>query len=125
MKRSLFAIILIFAAFAMMAQDRIDTPELVKPTNADDDQMPDVMLDWNAVASALNYQVQLSEDPDFNTIVIDSTTDLTSVRTKNLKFGTEYYWRVKANDLYGVRGRMLLTGAPARIVQITQALLLR
>ncbi len=101
MKRSLFAIILIFAAFAIMAQDRIDTPELVNPSNADDDQMPDVMLDWNAVAAALNYQVQLSEDADFNTIVLDSTTDLTSVKTNQLKFGTEYFWRVKANDIYG------------------------
>jgi len=101
MKRSLFVVILIFVAFAMMAQERIDTPELVKPTNADDDQMPDVMLDWNAVAAALNYQVQLSEDADFNTIVLDSVTDLSSVRTVHLKFGFEYFWRVKANDIYG------------------------
>jgi hypothetical protein len=101
MKRSLFAIVLIFVAFAIAAQERIDTPELVKPTDTDDDQMPNVTLDWNAVSTALNYQVQLSEDAGFTNLIIDSVTDLTSVKTNLLTFGQEYYWRVKAYDLSG------------------------
>ena len=101
MKRSLFAIILIFVAFAISAQVRIDTPEQVEPSDTDDDQMPNVMLDWNAVSAALNYHVQLSEDSQFNTIVIDSVTELTSVRSNHLLFGKEYFWRVKCYDIGG------------------------
>jgi len=101
MKRSLFATILIFIAFAISAQVRIDTPEQVLPTNADDDQMPDAMLDWNAVTGALNYQVQMSGDDNFSSLVIDSITDLTSVRTMHMEFGKEYFWRVRANDMSG------------------------
>ena len=101
MKRFLFAIVLIFVAFAIAAQERIDTPELVKPTDTDNDQMPNVMLDWNAVSAALNYQVQLSEDAGFTNLIVDSVTDLTSVKTNLLSFGQEYYWRVKAYDLSG------------------------
>jgi len=101
MKRSLFAIFLIFVAFAISAQIRIDTPELETPTDTDDDQMPDVMLDWNAVTGALNYQVQMSGDSQFTNTIIDSISDLTSVRTMHLDFGAEYFWRVRANDLSG------------------------
>jgi hypothetical protein len=101
MKRSLFAIILIFVAFAIAAQERIDTPVQVSPTNLKVDQMPNVMLDWNAVTAALNYQVLMSDDAQFSNIIIDSVTDLTSVSTVNLIFGKEYFWKVRANNMNG------------------------
>jgi hypothetical protein len=101
MKRYLFAIILLFVAFTIAAQERIDTPVLVNPADEKEDQMPDVMLDWNAVTAALNYQIQLSDDAQFSNIVIDSVTDLTSVRTLNLEFGKVFFWKVRANDLSG------------------------
>ncbi len=101
MKRSLFAIILIFVAFSIAAQEKIDTPIQVAPADEKVDQMPNVMLDWNAVTAALNYHVQMSDDAQFNNIIIDSVTDLTSVSTMNLVFGKEYFWKVRANDMGG------------------------
>ncbi len=101
MKRSLFAILLIFVAFGIVAQERIDTPIQVSPTDEKVDQMPDVMLDWNAVTAALNYQAQMSDDALFGNLIIDSVTDLTSVMTMNLEFGKEYFWKVRAYDMNG------------------------
>jgi hypothetical protein len=101
MKRSLFAIILIFVALSIAAQERIDTPVQVNPTDEKIDQMPNVMLDWNAVTGALNYQVLMSDNAQFSSLIIDSVTDLTSVRTLNLEFGKEYFWKVRANNMGG------------------------
>jgi hypothetical protein len=99
MKRYLFTIILAFIASFIFAQVRIDTPALVAPADAKTNQMPDVMLDWNAVTAAVSYRVQLSEDASFSNIVVDSVTDLTSIKNSKLNFNFQYYWRVKALDL--------------------------
>ena len=86
MKRYLFTITLAFIATFIFAQVRVDTPVLVAPANAKTNQMPDVILDWNAVTAAVTYRVQLSEDATFSTLVFDSVTDLTSIKNKKLKF---------------------------------------
>jgi hypothetical protein len=99
MKRYLFTITLAFIATFIFAQVRVDTPVLVAPANAKTNQMPDVILDWNAVTAAVTYRVQLSEDATFSTLVFDSVTDLTSIKNKKLKFNFPYYWRVKAIDV--------------------------
>ncbi len=99
MKRYLFTIALFFATSVIFAQVRIDTPVLVAPTNAKINQMPDVMLDWNAVTAAVTYRVQLSRDDSFSNLVFDSVTDLTSIKNKLLDFNLQYYWRVKAIDV--------------------------
>ncbi len=101
MKKSLFTLIFILAALIISAQIRIDTPVLTSPDDGDDNQMPDVMLDWDAVTAGVDYQLQLSEDSSFSTFVIDSITDLTSVKTQYLNFYTEYFWQVRAIDIEG------------------------
>jgi len=96
MKKYFLSTILITAATLIMAQVKVEPPVLIAPANAATKQMPDLMLDWKAVIGALNYELQLSEDEAFTTIVLDSITDLTAVKSSMLKFCQEYYWRVRA-----------------------------
>ncbi len=53
----------------LTAQERIYTPELSLPLNGAVDQMPDVVLDWNAVTGGntgiIKYDIQLDTDPGF------------------------------------------------------------
>lgn len=99
MKRYLFTVVLFLAASFIYAQVRIDTPVLVSPTDAKTNQMPDVILDWNAVTAAVTYRVQLSKDASFTALVFDSIADLTAVKNSKLEFNQQYFWRVKAIDV--------------------------
>lgn len=99
MKKISFTVLLAFIAVSLAAQIKIIAPELVSPENEDDNQMPNVLLDWNAVSGigVITYEVQLDEDSSFpNPSVF--TTDLTSYQMENLFFGHDYYWRVRATD---------------------------
>jgi len=61
-------------------------------------------LDWNSVAGADRYQVQVSTSSSFGTKVVDATvTSGTSFTpTSDLARNTTYYWRVTAtNDVAG------------------------
>ncbi len=99
MKRYLFTVVLFLVASFIYSQVRIDTPVLVTPADAKTNQMPDVILDWNAVTAAVTYRVQLSSDASFTAIVVDSVTDLTAIKNSKLDFNLQYFWRVKAIDV--------------------------
>nr|NQU93590.1 T9SS type A sorting domain-containing protein [Bacteroidota bacterium] len=98
MKRALLSLILILTVIFISAQIRIDTPAQSAPGNGDEDQMPNVKLDWDAVISATQYRAQLSTVADFSDIILDSTTMYTAVACSYLHFNMEYFWRVKAID---------------------------
>lgn len=104
MKRILLAALFISLAglMSLTAQVRIYTPELSLPVNNAVDQMPDVVLDWNAVTGGnpgiIKYDIQLDTDPAFGSPQTFQTEFLTAVQTSELLFGETYYWRVKATD---------------------------
>ncbi len=98
MKKYIFTGIILLVVTCIFAQVRIDSPALVAPTNNKTNQMPDVVLDWNPVISAVKYNIQLAEDQSFANIVIDSVTELSAVKTNYLKFNFPYFWRVRAID---------------------------
>lgn len=72
---------------------------LTAPTDGFDDPVRDVVLDWEPVAGAVSYQLQVSTDANFLATAV-STTGITS--TSYSPAGTldndEYYWRVRAVD---------------------------
>jgi photosystem II stability/assembly factor-like uncharacterized protein len=86
----------------LTAQERIYTPELSLPLNGAVDQMPDVVLDWNAVTGGntgiIVYDIQLDTDPGFANPVYFQTEFVTAYKTSLLLFGQTYYWRVRALD---------------------------
>ncbi|MBE0637372.1 MAG: T9SS type A sorting domain-containing protein [Bacteroidales bacterium] len=96
MKKYLVTAVFFLVASFTMAQIKVEPPVLVTPANNATNQMPDVLLDWNAVIGAINYELQLSENADFTAIVFDSITDLTAVKTSLLKFSLQHHWRVRA-----------------------------
>jgi hypothetical protein len=83
----------------LTAQERIYTPELNIPANGAVDQMPDVVLDWNAVTGGntgiIKYDIQLDTDPGFTNPANFQTEFLTAYKTSMLLFGQTYYWHVR------------------------------
>ncbi|HNQ82148.1 MAG TPA: T9SS type A sorting domain-containing protein [Bacteroidales bacterium] len=87
---------------SLSAQTRVYTPELSQPVNGAVDQMPDAVLDWNAVTGGntgvILYDVQLDDDPAFGSPANFQTELVSAYKTANLGFGQTYYWRVRARD---------------------------
>ncbi|GAB4330952.1 MAG: hypothetical protein Kow00127_23030 [Bacteroidales bacterium] len=102
MKRLLIIKTLLLAALFVTAQTDILPPVLVAPEDGDDNQMPDVTLDWYASSGIgmVTYEAQLDTSADFTNPTVFNT-DVTSAKTSNLLFGTTYYWRVRATDEVG------------------------
>lgn len=72
-------------------------PVLLTPTPYQDSIPALTPFTWTSVPTATQYQIQITDDPTFNTLFVDVT--LTSPQyqnTQNLTLSTHYYWRVKA-----------------------------
>lgn len=102
MKRFLSTLIFLFviALIQLAAQNRVYTPNLIEPEDGALGQVPDVILNWQAVSGVhgeVTYDLQLDTDPAFSNPV-EFSTDLSGYQMKYLTFGQEYYWRVRAID---------------------------
>jgi len=95
MKKYSITTMFLLVAFSMMAQIKVVPPVLVAPNDAAVNQMPDVLLNWDAVIDAMAYELQLSEDEGFTSVIMDTITSLTAVNSSLLHFSTEYFWRVR------------------------------
>ena len=73
---------------------------LVSPLNNAVNQDTLSTLIWNSADLALEYQLQVSSMSDFSTTMLDSTLSDTSLSV-DLDYGTQYYWRVRANNNQG------------------------
>jgi len=102
MKKVLFTFLSLIAGLALFAQMKIYPPNLDKPINDALNQMPNVVLDWDAVPGIgmVNYEIQLDTNAAFPTPVT-FTTSLSSVQMQSLMFYEDYYWRVRASDNTG------------------------
>ncbi|MDN5348723.1 MAG: hypothetical protein PWQ54_119 [Bacteroidales bacterium] len=102
MKRFLsITIIVLLFGFQLSAQERIYTPEMKAPANGAVGQMPNALLDWNAVAgqgTVVTYEVQLSEDETFTNPISFPQTNVTAYEMSELGFNETYFWRVRASD---------------------------
>src|SRR5690606_27985610 len=60
---------------------------------------------WTPVAGAERYQIQIASGLGFDDMVDDVTlynaTSYTQPEWRNLDFGGDYYWRVRAKDAQG------------------------
>jgi hypothetical protein len=101
MKR-ISTVILLLVSFNLFAGVTIYAPALKTPANAATKQAPDVLLDWDAVTGVigLHYEVQVALDESF-TNPVNYSTDLTSIKTSELLFNTQYFWKVRAIDNTG------------------------
>ncbi len=79
-------------------------PVLVSPINNATNQSPTPLMDWDSLAAASNYRLQISTDSLFGAIVFDTTGIIPSrlqLRPNILGWNQKYYWRVNANNLAG------------------------
>ncbi|MGC8865619.1 MAG: T9SS type A sorting domain-containing protein [Bacteroidales bacterium] len=100
MKR-IFSVLLLLVSFTALAQPKIYTPTLASPLDNATNQMPDITLSWNAVTGMglIKYKLAVDVNANFTHPSYFWTEFTTAVKMANLKYGTTYYWRVKAYDM--------------------------
>jgi hypothetical protein len=79
-------------------------PVLVSPVNGSIGQSTTPLLDWDSLAAAQTYRVQLSTDSTFATTLFDSagvTMAEVTVPAGLLAGETKYYWRVNGTNAAG------------------------
>lgn len=77
-------------------------PALVAPANAAANVNVKPTLDWNTVAGATSYFVEVATDADFSNIVFFNSTSQSAITlTTALDVNTTYYWRVFAFNSCG------------------------
>ena len=79
-----------------------------------------ILLDWEALAGATNYQWQLSDDENFfsSSIISEGTTTAGSVKQSFLEIDTAYYWRVRAVNPVSSFWSEIWSFTPYRIVEL-------
>lgn len=75
---------------------------LSSPTNNSTGQNTSLFVYWNSVAHAATYELQVSTNSGFTTLLWD-VTNLTNLNysLSGLTAGTTYYWRVRARNVAG------------------------
>lgn len=72
-------------------------PVLLTPTPYQDSIPTLTTFTWTTIPTASQYQIQITDDPTFNTLFADVTLTTPQYQnTQNLTLSTHYYWRVKA-----------------------------
>jgi hypothetical protein len=76
--------------------------QIVAPKDDETQPVEDVTLEWQPVDGAKTYDLLVSTDQDFNTIV-DSKTGLKGTRYSptNTYLNNQYYWKVRARNNLG------------------------
>ncbi len=82
-----------------------EIPVLLSPTNNATNQLVTPNLRWNPTLGAATYQLQVSTEQSFASLIVDeSSLTGTSRQITDLENGTLYYWRVQARNSIGVSG---------------------
>jgi hypothetical protein len=89
------SVFFILATISLSAQEKIYAPALTAPADGAVNQVVNVLLDWNPVAGAVSYQVNLDTSSVFSNPQIAVAT-YSAWQASLLLFNTEYSWRVRA-----------------------------
>jgi protein involved in ribonucleotide reduction/spore maturation protein SpmB len=89
----LLLLLFIFSAFQSKAI--LTTPSLVAPINASSFNVPNVLLDWGGSTGATDYEFRIDTIALLAASPIQIST-ASQFSTSNLRFGTIYYWQVRA-----------------------------
>ena len=74
-------------------------PELVSPDDSSTTEVQDAVLDWAPVAGAVKYEVTVSTDDQFNSLVDTATVKSTWYARAATLDNDQYWWRVRAIDV--------------------------
>lgn len=82
----------------------IPAPKITSPPDDPDHELQDVVLDWEPVAGAVSYEVEVATNTDFSDgSLIDRRTGIRGSRfsPSTTYDNNQYYWRVRAVDTAG------------------------
>jgi len=80
----------------------VTPPVLVSPANDEELLHNRPTFDWNDVAGATGYTLQISTSPSFSSLLFSvNTTASTYTRVTDLPANKDLYWRVRANAVNG------------------------
>jgi len=89
-------------------QTRMTTPAvpvLAYPATNPINVPTDTVFSWNAALFATSYHIQITKDPAFSTVNVDSSWIAdTSCRVRGLEAGRIYSWRVRGRNWLGASG---------------------
>ncbi len=71
-------------------------PEIISPKDDAIDQGISTIISWTSQEDADKYQFQLSENIDFEDLIIDKKNENNLYQLNDLKSQTKYFWRVRA-----------------------------
>jgi arginine exporter protein ArgO len=76
----------------------LDRLFLLTPQNGETGFNPTVLLDWSGISGITAYDYQWDTSASFNSglLVSGSVSNSSQVNTPSLRFGTKYFWRVRA-----------------------------
>jgi fibronectin type 3 domain-containing protein len=79
-----------------------ERPKLLSPLDKSKDLSSTINLQWQKIEDATFYRIQVSEKSDFSTVFLNQTNvENNQTQMKDLKIGTQYYWRVRASNEAG------------------------
>ena len=72
--------------------------ELISPDNGTTLNHIHILFEWDQIPEALNYTLQISEDINFSSILVEHIDQSTAhIDKQNLDWDNSYYWRVRGN----------------------------
>ncbi|MFH1052541.1 MAG: choice-of-anchor D domain-containing protein [bacterium] len=74
------------------------TPTLKSPGSGVVDDDGSIILEWNAVNNAADYNIQISDDNNFTTTIVDEWLTETNFNANDLELGKKLYWKVRARS---------------------------
>lgn len=98
-------------------------PNLLLPANGSNNVSITPLLDWDSVASAKTYQVQLHTDSTYNSPLFDSSgISMTNVNIPSglLQNNVQYYWRIRSSNA-GATGQWSYSSRFRTIVALPNA----
>jgi Secretion system C-terminal sorting domain len=126
MKKLTYTVVLIFFSVLSLRAQPLDSPILSEPPDVDIIVLLPVTLEWNSVTGAETYEIQISLNSDFSTLISPTPYSIAAtsfqVPIGVLNPFTVYYWRVRAlNSLttseYSTARNFRTAGTPAQEIQ--------
>ena len=87
-----------WGATSFMTKYYMDTPKPTNPVQGTDGTTLNPTFGWSSVPNAVSYTFQLSDKPDFSTLIDTASINVTGYTYGGdaLEYQSAYYWRVKA-----------------------------
>jgi hypothetical protein len=99
--------------------EAIQQPTNLVPENGMQDAPLLPSFVWTEVSNAVEYEFQLSTDPAFGSLIVDTTTENTAYTCQTeLAYDTNHYWRVRAVSATGTKSTWCFSNFHTRVEAI-------